>query len=162
MGTDTVRRRVPDFSDYPGLIVIMLGMQVRTSYGVKTLLGFAKPIDMAGAGRPDGLLHFDNRIIFNLYPMHIGMRWYWRDMDSLETWAQSEPHRIWWRDFQRDSRGTGFWHETYHMRGGMEAVYVDMHRPVGFSGFMPMVPAHGTMASRYRAYASGFSENDSN
>ncbi len=78
------------------------------------------------------------------------MRWYWRDMPSLEAWSKSDPHRIWWRDFLRDSRGTGFWHETYHMRGGMEAVYVDIGKPVGFSAFMPMVLAHGTMASRHR------------
>jgi hypothetical protein len=37
----------------------------------------------------------------------------------------------------RDSGGTGFWHETYFMRGGMEAIYDDMPRPVGFLNFAP-------------------------
>lgn len=40
-----------------------------------------------------------------------------------------------WRDFLRDSGGTGFWHELYSMRGGMEAVYDDMPAPVGMAGF---------------------------
>jgi len=40
-------------------------------------------------------------------------------------------------DFLRDSGGTGFWHETYYMRGGMEAVYDDMKMPVGFLRFAP-------------------------
>lgn len=153
MQTTAVRREVPDFSACPDLVVIMLGMQVHTGYGLKTLLGLGKPIDAAGVGRPDRLLHYENRIIFSLRPTHIGMRSYWRDPQSLEAWSKSDPHRIWWRDFLRDSRGTGFWHETYHLRGGMEAVYVDIGKPVGFSTFMPMVPALGTMASRRRARA---------
>lgn len=153
MQTTAVRREVPDFSACPDLVVIMLGMQVHTGYGLKTLLGLGKPIDAAVVGRPDRLLHYENRIIFSLRPTHIGMRWYWRDPQSLEAWSKSDPHRIWWRDFLRDSRGTGFWHETYHLRGGMEAVYVDIGKPVGFSTFMPMVPALGTMASRRRARA---------
>ncbi|HEY6292222.1 MAG TPA: DUF4188 domain-containing protein [Terriglobia bacterium] len=33
------------------------------------------------------------------------------------------PHQDWWCDFLRDSGGTGFWHEAYFKRGGMEAVY---------------------------------------
>ncbi len=153
MQTTAVRREVPDFSACPDLVVIMLGMQVHTGYGLKTLLGLGKPIDAAGVGRPDRLQHYENRSIFSLRPTHIGMRWYWRDPQSLEAWSKSDPHRIWWRDFLRDSRGTGFWHETYHLRGGMEAVYVDIGKPVGFSTFMPMVPALGTMSSRRRARA---------
>jgi hypothetical protein len=59
---------------------------------------------------------------------HLGMRQYWRDFDALEAWARSTPHREWWRDFLRSSPGTGFWHEAYFMRGGMEAVYDDVRR----------------------------------
>jgi hypothetical protein len=44
----------------------------------------------------------------------------------MERWARSEPHRIWWQNFLRDSGGTGFWHETYFMRGGIEAIYDDV------------------------------------
>ena len=56
------------------------------------------------------------------------MRQYWRDLDSLERWSHSEPHKLWWQQFLRDSGGTGFWHETYFMGGGIEAIYDDMNR----------------------------------
>jgi hypothetical protein len=45
------------------------------------------------------------------------MRQYWRDLDSLERWARSLPHRQWSQQFLRDRGGTGFWHETC-FRGG--------------------------------------------
>ena len=57
----------------------MLDPRVRTFPGIKTLLGLGPQIGNAGAGRPDGLLHYENNIIFRLYPLHLGMRWYWRD-----------------------------------------------------------------------------------
>ncbi|WP_336485252.1 DUF4188 domain-containing protein [Methylobacterium nigriterrae] len=140
---------VPGFSRYPDLVVMYLGMRVRALSGVKTLLGFGPPIERAGADRPDGLLHYENGVIFSLFPLHVGMRWYWRDMASLEAWSRSEPHRQWWKDFLKDTRGAGIWHETYHMRGGMEAIYVDVMKPVGFGGFMPLQPARGSMATRH-------------
>src|SRR5256886_9149899 len=97
-----------------------------------------------GVARPEGLLHFENNIIFRLFPLHIGMRWYWKDFDSMERWTRSEPHRTWWQNFIRDSGGTGFWHEAYFMRGGMEGVYVDVNRPpLGFQAFARDVPMRG-------------------
>ena len=86
-------------------------------------------------------------MIFSLVPPHVGMRQYWRDFESLERWARSEPHRIWWQNFLRDSGGTGFWHETYFMRGGMEAIYDDVASPVGFMRFAPVKPARGPLFS---------------
>jgi hypothetical protein len=68
----------------------------------------------------------------SLMPLHIGMRQYWRGFDALEAWSRSTPHRQWWRDFLRSSRGTDFWHEAYFMRGGMEAVYDDVPIRLGF------------------------------
>jgi hypothetical protein len=47
----------------------------------------------------------------------------------------------------RDTGGTGFWHELYFMRGGMEAVYLDVARPSGFLNFAPAEPARGAMFS---------------
>lgn len=47
----------------------------------------------------------------------------------------------------RDSGGTGFWHETYFMRGGMEAIYLDVKKPIGFMKFAPGQAARGTMFS---------------
>lgn len=73
-----------DLSAYPDLVVIMLGMRVRALGGMKKLLGLGPQIDKAGAARPEGLLHYENNIIFRLFPMHIGMRWYWRDFNSME------------------------------------------------------------------------------
>jgi hypothetical protein len=148
------REVVPDFSACPDLVVIYLGMKVRTLYGLKTLLGFGRPVDQVGAAKPEGLLHFENNIIFSLRPLHVGMRWYWRDIDSMTAWAKSEPHRQWWKDFLKDTGGVGIWHETYHMRGGMEAIYNDVGTRVGFSAFLPMQEARGSLASRHKAYAS--------
>lgn len=143
-----VDRRTVDLTAYPDLVVIYLGMRVRTMAGIKRLLGLGPQIQKAGAERPDGLLHYENNIIFSLFPLHIGMRWYWKDFESLERWARSEPHRIWWQQFLRDSGGTGFWHETYFMRGGMEAVYDDVNMPqLGFQAFAPTVAARGPMFS---------------
>lgn len=67
--------------------------------------------------------------------MHVGMRQYWRDPDSLLKWTRSDPHRQWWQSFLKNSGGTGFWHETYFRRGGMEAIYDDVPKPIGFMTF---------------------------
>ena len=153
----TVDRRAVDLAAFPDLVVIYLGMRVRTFAGIKTLLGLGPQIDKAGVARPEGLLHFENNIIFRLFPLHIGMRWYWKDFDSMERWTRSEPHRTWWQNFIRDSGGTGFWHEAYFMRGGMEGVYVDVNRPpLGFQAFARDVPMRGPMFSaRQRLQVSG-------
>src|SRR5215210_5843269 len=142
-----IQRQTVDLSGYPDLVVIYLGMRVRAVYGLKTLLGLGPQIEKAGVARPEGLLHYENNIIYGLVPLHVGMRWYWKDFDSMERWARSEPHRIWWQNFLRDSGGTGFWHETYSMRGGIEAVYDDMPTPLGMMNFAPMSQARGPMFS---------------
>jgi hypothetical protein len=144
----TVNRTTVDLSDYPDLVVIYLGMQVRKLRGLISLLRNGQGIEQAGAERPAGLLHYENNIIFRLFPLHVGMRWYWKDLESLEAWARDERHRVWWQTFLRDTGGTGFWHEAYFMRGGMEAVYIDMHdTQAGFLGFAPQVRARGAMFS---------------
>lgn len=140
----TVNRQTVDLSQYPDLVVIYLGMRVNRLTGLKTLAGFGPKISGSVAARPDGLLLHEN-IIYSLFPMHIGMRQYWRDMESLMSWTRSEPHRQWWKNFLQNSRGTGFWHETYLMRGGMEAIYDDVPKPVGFMRFAPVMPARGPM-----------------
>ena len=133
--TTTVNRQGVDLTAYPELVVIYLGMRVNTLAGLKTLLGLGPQIDRAGRTRPDGLLHFENNIIFSVFPFHIGMRWYWRDFESMEKWTRSPPHREWWQSFLKNSGGYGFWHETYFMGGGMEAIYDDVKKPVGFQAF---------------------------
>lgn len=163
-------RQTVDLTAYPDLVVIYLGMRVRTLAGFLSLAGLGPQISKAGAERPEGLLHFENNIIFRLFPLHIGMRWYWKDFESMERWSRSAPHRIWWQNFLRRYGGTGFWHEAYFMRGGMEAIYDDMNRPaIGFQAFAPSMPARGPMFSaRSRlkvpgetpAQPTGFSEQD--
>jgi len=150
-----VERRTVDLSAYPDLVVIYLGMRVHALTGLKTLAGFGPKIARSVEARPEGLLLHEN-FLFSLFPPHAGMRQYWRDFDSLERWARSEPHRLWWQHFIRDSGGTGFWHEAYFMRGGMEAVYDDMVRDTGFLKFAPQRPARGPMfTARGRVRASG-------
>lgn len=141
-----VQRQTVDLSAFPDLVVIYLGMRVNAISGMKTLLGFGPRISNAVAEKPEGLL-LHEQIIYSIFPMHVGMRQYWRDFDSLERWSRSEPHMLWWKEFLRNSGGTGFWHETYFRRGGIEAIYDDMPVDIGLSAFAPVVQARGAMFS---------------
>jgi len=152
-----VERKTVDLSGYPDLVVIYLGMRVNRIWGIKTLLGFGLQIGRSVSARPEGLL-LHEPIIYSLFPMHMGMRQYWRDTDSLLRWTRSEPHRQWWQQFLKNSGGAGFWHETYFRRGGMEAIYDDVPERIGFMGFAPAVTARGPMfgaAARAGQHASG-------
>jgi len=147
-------RRTVDLSAYPDLVVIILGMRVNVMTGIRTLLGFGPKIESAARARPEGLLHHEV-FLFSLFPPHAGIRQYWRDFESLERWARSEPHRAWWKRFLKDPQGTGFWHETYRMRGGIEAVYDDIPRPIGMLAFAPVVkPKGGMFSARERIVAT--------
>jgi Domain of unknown function (DUF4188) len=149
-----VQRRTVDLSGYPDLIVIYLGMRVNALHGLKRLIGLGPQIQTAAGEKPDGLLLHEN-LVYGLFPPHMGMRQYWRDWDSLEVWSRSEPHRRWWQEFLRDSGGTGFWHETYFMRGGMESIFDDMKKPVGLLQFAPSRPARGRMFGARRRLGLG-------
>jgi hypothetical protein len=137
-----VNRQTIDLSAYPDLVVIYLGMRVNRLFGFRRLIGLGPQIRKSVKEAPDGLLLHED-YLFSL--RHTGMRQYWRDFESLEAWTRSEPHRLWWKQFLRDSGGTGFWHETYSARGGIEAIYDDMSEPVGMMKFAPLEPAHGRM-----------------
>ncbi len=153
-----VNRVTVDLEAYPDMVVIYLGMRVNAWTGLKTLFGLGPQISKSAADKPDGLLLHES-IIYSLFPPNVGMRQYWRDYDALEVWSRSQPHRKWWQDFLHDSGGTGFWHETYFMKGGMEAVYDDMTVNVGLSKFAPTQPARGPMFSaRKRAHLAGDGE----
>ncbi|MGH2588901.1 MAG: DUF4188 domain-containing protein [Dehalococcoidia bacterium] len=150
-----IDRQTVDLSAYPDLVVIYLGMRVNLPTGIKTLAGFGPQIQKAAGQKPDGLLLHEN-LIYGLFPPHIGMRQYWRDFDSLERWSRSEPHRRWWQNFLRDSGGTGFWHETYFIRGGFESIYDDMAATIGMMAFAPLLPARGAMfGARRRLHLAG-------
>ena len=139
-----VDRRTVDLSDYPDLVVIYLGMRVNRLRGFLRFFGLGPQIGKSVSDGPDGLLLHET---FWFSPRHGGMRQYWRDFESLEAWTRSEPHRRWWKEFLRDSGGTGFWHETYSARGGIEAIYDDMPTPIGMMKFAPLHPAKGPLVS---------------
>lgn len=139
-------RQTVDLSGFPDLVVIYLGMRVRHPKGIGKLMRTGRQIRAAVAQEPDGLLLHEN-FLFSLVPPHAGMRQYWRDLDSLERWTRELPHQQWWLDFLRDSAGTGFWHETYFMHGGIEAIYDAIAKPIGMMSFAPLEKARGPMFS---------------
>ncbi|WP_051024519.1 phenylacetaldoxime dehydratase family protein [Nocardia aobensis] len=147
-----VNRLTADLSGYPDLVVIYLGMRVRTPRGMLRLLGLGPKLYRSHHDRPDGLLRHED-IIWSLFPPHWGARQYWRDLDSLERWTRSQPHRDWWQRFLRDSGGTGFWHEAYFLRGGIDTMYDDMTTPTGLGAVAPTRAMRGPLFSaRGRAH----------
>ena len=150
-----VNRQTVDLSQYPDLVVIYLGMRVNSLRGLGKLARTGPQIQQSIDAKPDGLLK-NEFFLFGLFPPHVGMRQYWRDYVALEAWTRTLPHQSWWKEFLRDSGGTGFWHEAYFMRGGMEAIYDDMPRPVGFGTFAALSVARGPLFSaRRRASIAG-------
>ena len=87
-----IQRTTVNLSDFPDLVVIYLGMQVRTLAGLKTLISFGPKINAAVAAKPDGLLLHEN-VFYSFFPLNAGMRQYWRDFQSLENWSRSLPHQ---------------------------------------------------------------------
>jgi hypothetical protein len=152
---ERVKRQTVDLSAYPDLVVIYLGMRVNKFRGLGKLLVIGPQIQKSVAEKPDGLLLHEG-MLFSLFPPHVGMRQYWRDFASLEAWTRTGLHRGWWKDFLKDSGGTGFWHETYFIRGGIEAIYDDLPSPMGFLQFAPAHEAKGSMfAARQRLGLQG-------
>src|SRR5262245_47696634 len=86
-----VERQTVDLSAYPDLVVACLGMRVRRPRGMARRLGLGPQIQKSWKAQPDGLLLHED-LIWSLVPPHLGMRQYWRDLDSLERWTRSEPH----------------------------------------------------------------------
>lgn len=147
-------RATVDLAPYPDLVVIYLGMRAQSLSGARVLRRMAHAIAGSVTDRPDGLLHHES-FWFGLLPPHAGIRQYWRDFDALESWARGLPHRDWWASFIRDPKGTCFWHETYAIGGGFEAIYGNVTAPIGLSSFAPIVPARGAMFTARRR--SGYS-----
>src|SRR5438128_548190 len=144
-----IQRTTVDLSAYPDLVVIYLGMRAHSLRGLFTIVKLGPQINQAVEPKPDGLLVHEG-LIFSLFPLHVGMRQYWRDFDSLEKWTHTLPHKQWWQDFLKNAGGTDFWHETYFMRGGMEAIYLDTKAPLGLAQFAPVQAAQGSMFSARR------------
>jgi hypothetical protein len=126
-------RQSVDLSAYPDMIVIYLGFRITSLRGLPGLLRIGRGLRQLQMNPPEGQLAADT---FMFGPLHVGLRQYWRDIDSLEAFTRSDPHAAWWRDFGKQSPGAGFWHETYRASGGFEAIYLDMP-PTGFGRFAP-------------------------
>ncbi len=140
-------RTTVDLLGYPDLVVIYLGMRAINPEGAQTMMKFGPGIAESVAAKPDGLLlHEDIAFTANPLPSSV-FRQYWRDFASLETWTRTMPHMAWWQAFLRDPASTEFWHETYFMRGGMEAIYGNAQSPLGFLYFAPNQEARGPMFS---------------
>ena len=140
------KRTTVDLSAYPDLAVIYLGMRVEEPRGYETLQRLGPQIQAAVEERPDGLL-LHEAMTYSEEPLHVGMRQYWRDFESLEAWSLTLPHKQWWTDYLRDGGGTSFWHETYFRRGGFESMYVAVDDPVGMARFAPSAAPQGPMFS---------------
>jgi hypothetical protein len=67
-----VQRHAVDLSGYPNLVAILLGMQVRTVVGIKTLFGFGPKIAKSAANHSDGLL-LHEAFLWPLFPVQSGV-----------------------------------------------------------------------------------------
>lgn len=145
---EVVERRSVDLIDYPDLVMVLLGFRVRGLRGWLALRRIKPGLDQIARDRPSGLLAHEG-MRFSL--THMGFRQYWRDLESLERFTRSEPHSTWWRQIRELSAEAGFWHEAYHARGGIEALYVAMPEPVGLQLFAPeRQPVGPFMSARSR------------
>lgn len=134
-------RQSADLAAYPDLVVIYLGFRSQGWRGLEKLLNIGKGLRALERNPPDGLLRHE-AVIWGWN--HLGMRQYWRDLDSMLAYTRAPQHAAWWRDFGKGGgkagKGSGFWHETYCRRGGMEAVYLNMP-PIGLAAFAGAEPA---------------------
>ncbi len=146
----TYERRSVDLSGYPDLVVVYLGYRAKNLKGARSLLRIGRGLRSIKRNPPDGLLSHED-FWFGL--MHPGFRQYWRDFESLEAFTRAPQHQAWWRDFARDPDGGGIWHETYRLRGGMEAIYSGVPG-IGFASFAPeRTPTGAFMSARQRVEA---------
>jgi hypothetical protein len=148
-----ISRETTDLSGYPDLVVVYLGMKAHSFGGFLSLMKLGPQIMKAVERKPEGLLHHEGNIIMSLFPLHVAMREYWRDFESLEKWTRELPHMQWWKDFLARPTGVSFWHETYSIRGGIESVFLatkeNGSRP-GLLGFAPIVEPNAAMFSARR------------
>jgi hypothetical protein len=126
-------RRSVDLSSFPDLVVVYLGYRASAPRGVLTLLEIGVRLLKIRATPPPGLLLHE---FFLLGPFHVGFRQYWTNLESLYAFTVTGQHAEWWRTLGKDTRGGGFWHETYCKTGGIEAIYIDVP-PMGLGRFAP-------------------------
>jgi hypothetical protein len=77
-----ISRRAANLDVYPHLVVIHLGMRVCSWRGLRTVLRLRSEMRKAVTQNPGDLLGHES-FDFSLLPLHIGLRQYWRDFESL-------------------------------------------------------------------------------
>lgn len=153
-----IDRQSVDLTQYPDLVMIMLGFRVRGWRGLLAMRQVGPGLARIGRERPDGLLAHEG-MLFGW--THFGFRQYWRDFGSLERFTRSEPHAEWWRRIRELSASAGFWHETYHAKGGVEALYVGMGSAVGLQRFAPALSPIGSfLTARQRLSRAANTSSD--
>ncbi len=139
-----VKRTTVDLSAYPDLVMVLLGFRVARLRGLPALMRIGRGLGQVVETPPDGLLRHEPMLLgWN----HLGMKQYWRDLDSLGRFTRSAPHSGWWREFLADDHGCGFWHEAYSARGGVEAIYVGIDVAPGLGSFAPARSPEGPLLS---------------
>ena len=147
----TTPRRSVDLSGFPDLVVVYLGYRANNLKGARSLLRIGRGLRSIKKDPPDGLLSHEDLWFGFLHP---GFRQYWRDFNSLEAFTRARQHQAWWRDFARDPGDGGIWHETYRLRGGMEAIYSGVFG-IGFASFAPERIPTGSFASARQRVEAG-------
>ncbi|MEQ7874915.1 DUF4188 domain-containing protein [Sphingomonas sp. ASV193] len=150
---DARNRKSVDLSDFPDLVMIMLGFKLRSWRGLLAMRRIGIGLKRISDNYPEGLLSHEG-MMFGL--THLGFRQYWKDLDHLERFTRSEPHSTWWTHVRELSAAAGFWHETYHANGGVEALYVGMQGATGLQRFAPeRRPVGPFMSARARIQGGG-------
>jgi hypothetical protein len=140
-------RRSVDLSDYPDLVVIYLGYRASAPRGLLSLLRIGLGLLKINSAHPPGLLTHE---FFMLGLFHVGFRQYWKDLKSLQDFTRAPQHAAWWASFGKDTKGGGFWHETYCRSGGIEAIYINMPE-IGLARFAPPLdPVGSSMTTAQR------------
>jgi hypothetical protein len=139
------------------LVVFLIGMRInhfhKLSRWVPVLRAMGPMIRELSRNADSGFLGTEYALCS---PRQILLIQYWRDFDSLETYARDRDARHWpaWVAFNRsigDDGTVGIFHETYAVAGGAhETVYANMP-PFGIGRVSGLVPATGSRnAARQR------------
>jgi len=158
MGKKPYTRITVDTDAYPELIFIELGMSPNNLLGFFTVLSVLPGIQRST--KAEGLLAHNLGVIMKGLRPHFIIRQYWRSFEDLERYARGDDtHKSWWRDMLQDTRHTTIWHETYSIKGGIDAIYGTTGKNygvLGLSAFAPTMDARGSAYSaRKRIHAEG-------
>ncbi|MCW1384710.1 DUF4188 domain-containing protein [Novosphingobium sp. KCTC 2891] len=144
------------------LVVFLIGMRInrllRPGKWLPVVRAMGPMLTELSQDRDSGFLGYQMALAG---PRTIMLTQYWRDFDSLETYARARDRRHWpaWTAFNKavGNDGTvGIFHETYAVAAGAhETIYGNMP-PFGLGKVAGLIPATGSRAearSRMKAAA---------